>query len=264
MAAMTQEEENAFLDSFIDYTGGTMPLTSTDSIPAAAPQLLPSDALDLLGVQVLLMRLDAVRSMSGQGTTPLLELMRAKIDAQEVAPSGPQAQLLEKLLALPPAECEPVALAQTACTDLTMRLLAKGAHDSFAAVDTLPGSSHPASVSPSKRRKLHTPADQLTNDGRSLCPVDLDPGLPAPDLTNPVWVSCFTDTPGWFSEVHLIEEPEPQPSLLWRSSSNRSSPRSSSSVLLTPLSSPFSTPSPKVQAAPSAIPRRQSARLRMA
>ncbi|KAJ7666777.1 hypothetical protein DFH06DRAFT_1322749 [Mycena polygramma] len=212
MADMTQEEENAFLDSFIDYTGGTTPLPSTDSIPAAAPQLLPSDALDLLGVQVLLMRLDAVRSMSGQGATPLLELMRPKIDAQEAAPGGPQAQLLEKLLALPPAEREPVALAQTACTDLTMRLLAKDAHDaSIATVETLPGNLRSASVSPSKRRKLHTPADQLTNGGRSLCPADLDPALPTPDLANPVWVSCFTDTPRWFSEGQLIEEPDPDP-----------------------------------------------------
>ncbi|KAJ6530222.1 hypothetical protein B0H19DRAFT_1273885 [Mycena capillaripes] len=262
MAEMTEEEENTFIDSFIDYTGGMPPTPpkASDSIPptSQAPKPTPSEALDLLGVQILLMRIDALRTMHGQGSTSLLELMDAKMGTEKGPSSTSQDSLLNKLLALPPAEREPVALVQAACDHLTDQLRTK------VFILEIPPIS--ASSSPPKRRKLHTPAIQLTNGGRCLCPTDLDPTIPAPDLVNPVWVSCFSDLSANNQEARFTPD-----SVSRRSrnssggvslntsphSSPPSSPRSEAHSFLSDgsnLSSSSSSPSPSPPLSPSFWP----------
>jgi hypothetical protein len=108
---MTQAEEDAFIDSFIDYTGG-MPETPTRDSPTTASTFegdkpTPSEALDPLAVQILVMRLDTLRSLRGQENAPILDLMRAKIN-REAASSTLQRSLLDRLLTVGPAASEPV------------------------------------------------------------------------------------------------------------------------------------------------------------
>jgi hypothetical protein len=111
MSGMTDEEESAFFDSFIDYTGG-----STEDFLPTGPEtsnLCPNDAPELCGVQALPTGLDVLRSTHGQSFSgTLLELKQASIEAEQgtsmigTRPSKPFA----KLPAFDPLAREPDAV----------------------------------------------------------------------------------------------------------------------------------------------------------
>ncbi|KAJ7458744.1 hypothetical protein B0H11DRAFT_2199342 [Mycena galericulata] len=243
--AMSEEEENAFMESLVDFSGGMPPPSvPTEGLDPANPNpnpILDADTLlGLLSIRLMLERLDILRSIGGQRSTPVIELLRAKQEAGSagagVAPGAPQGSLVAQLLSLTPAQADPAVLARAAAADLAHRT------PSFPPAEF--EMNPPAPPLPRPRRKLNTSAVD-TNGGRSIYPTTLDPTVPAPDLTRPVWVSCFTEMPSTPPRRGPASEYDADDGSLRSaiSSPSSSSARSSSaSPFSSPLTSPLSSP----------------------
>ncbi|KAJ7185171.1 hypothetical protein GGX14DRAFT_417466, partial [Mycena pura] len=111
--------------------------------------------------------------------------------------------LVNEILANNPAHWDPVtwALKAYACILSYENRAREGENP------TAPdGDGREASPSP-PRRSLYTSA-VYTNDGATICPSVLDPSIEAPDMTRPVWVSCFRGTPLFPSEPPQAAESE--------------------------------------------------------
>ncbi|KAJ7730096.1 hypothetical protein DFH07DRAFT_1066077 [Mycena maculata] len=223
---MSPEEEIAFMESMVDFTGG---------MPPTPDEIFDADTLlDLFTVQMILGRLDILRNLGGQRSTPLLEVLRdnAKRDTEPNSSRAPQSGLVAQLLSLTPAQAEPAALIRAATADLTRR----------ATPTVLPAFSNPppeptTPPMPRVRRKLNTSA-AYTSGERTIYPTTLDPTVPEPNLKALVWVSCFTDIPS------TPPPSNPAPS----SPQSPYTPGSTSSLssFSSPLSALSSSPSPDV------------------
>ncbi|KAJ7110799.1 hypothetical protein C8R43DRAFT_1113627 [Mycena crocata] len=222
-STMTAEDENQFMESLFDFEAAEAPPPAVDI----------DKLLNLLALQNMLGRLNMLRGMSGQGTMPLLELLRTK-HAGKTASSEPSPanKLLDELLALPPAEANPIALAQSACAELSRTRSAQDPIPVFADplfdVDSLPYISVCNTTFP--RRKLHTPAAYTTD--AAVYPHVLDRALPRPELNKSVWVSCFSDAD--VDDNSDIDEP--------RTPGSRGSTMPPSTPASSSCSSPLSSP----------------------
>ncbi|KAJ7021512.1 hypothetical protein C8F04DRAFT_1140763 [Mycena alexandri] len=231
---MSRDEENTFIDSFIDYTGG-MPLTPPPVATSLHMRRAPattqestsfpsrnSAALDLLATHVTLKRPSTVQNGGGGSLLPE-KLVRATATANENGHSG---NSLSQLLAPSLTELG----IKSASVSTTFSQVGKVAEPILASTS----STAPLPL-PTRRRKLNTLAIHLTNGGRSVFPAQLDSSIPEPDLSDPkpVWVSCFSDEPSTISGAERDDEddvfhssPPPSPSAPARRKNGRGANKS--------------------------------------
>ncbi|KAK7028500.1 hypothetical protein R3P38DRAFT_2776216 [Favolaschia claudopus] len=214
-----QEKMIAFADSFIDYTGG-MPEDDASGT-ATLPVDTPWDALAAFSkIQILHSLLtNAEISKMDESTVTVLERTKAYL----CYPPGHQTSVdeegsqLEKQFIADHLGGQFIELAKSLYNEYV--LTGKFAelepstveHEQTIAVpasvensQTFPATpaGHPSKLSsprknpasPPKKRRLNTPLTDLTNGygHTSICPAQLDPSLPVPDLTRSIHVSCFT------------------------------------------------------------------------
>ncbi|KAJ7736666.1 hypothetical protein B0H16DRAFT_1730713 [Mycena metata] len=202
---MSRDEENTFIDSFIDYTGG-MPPTPPPAAPSPRKSQvsatiqestsLPtrnSAALELPAIQLTLKRLGALQNGSGN---PLPEQCM-----QAIATANENTRIVNSL-------SQPLAPSTEPGTKSAPAPTAFSRSDNVSLPILVSTSSAAPLPLPTRRRKLNTLAIHLTNGGRSVFPSQLDSSIPEPDLydAKPVWVSCFCDAPCTISGAKTDDE----------------------------------------------------------